>query len=117
EWISSQGEKAITTVAMTRSTWQRHHVLAEAQRIVRSTGHAADDTLAQRITAAALDEPISLPLARVADRGVARRDPSPLPLARVDAGDRADPAALRRRDGASAYTRNGTALYTSAEIL
>ena len=99
EWISAQGEKAITTVAMTRSVWQRHHVLAEAQRIVRSTGHAADDTLAQRITAAALAEPISLPLAR------------------VDDGDMAEPAALRRRDGSSVYTRNGTALYTSAEIL
>ena len=99
EWISTQGEKAITTVAMTRSTWQRHHVLAEAQRIVRSTGHAADDTLAQRITAAALAEPISLPLAR------------------IDDGDMAEPAALRRRDGSSVYTRYGTALYTSAEIL
>ena len=87
EWISTQGEKAITTVAMTRSTWQRHHVLAEAQRIVRSTGHAADDTLAQRITAAALAEPISLPLAR------------------IDDGDMGEPAALRRRDGSSVYTR------------
>ncbi len=84
---------------MTRSTWQRHHVLAEAQRIVRSTGHAADDTLAQRITAAALAEPISLPLAR------------------IDDGEMGEPAALRRRDGSSVYTRNGTALYTSAEIL
>src|SRR4029077_630893 len=28
-WISTQAEKAIATVAMTRSTWQRHHVLAE----------------------------------------------------------------------------------------
>ena len=99
EWISAQAEKAIATVAMTRSTWQRHHVLAEAQRIVRSTGHAADDTLAQRITAAALAEPISLPLAR------------------IDDGEMGEPAALRRRDGASVYTRHGTALYTSAEIL
>ena len=84
---------------MTRSVWQRHHVLAEAQRIVRSTGHAADDTLAQRITAAALAEPICLPLAR------------------IDDGEMGEPAALRRRDGSSVYTRNGTALYTSAEIL
>ena len=74
-------------------------MLAEAQRIVRSTGHAADDTLAQRITAAALAEPISLPLAR------------------IDDGDMGEPAALRRRDGSSVYTRHGTALYTSAEIL
>src|SRR6185369_16440945 len=83
EWISTQGEKAIATVATTRSVWQRHHVLAEAQRI----------------TAAALAEPICLPLAR------------------VDDGEMGEPAALRRRDGSSVYTRNGTALYTSAEIL
>src|SRR6185312_7946041 len=99
EWVTHRARQAVATVAMTRSVWQRHHVLAEAQRIVRSTGHAADDTLAQRITAAALDEPICLPLAR------------------VDAGDMADPAALRRRDGSSVYTRHGTALYPSAEIL
>ena len=99
EWISTQAHTAITTVAMTRSVWQRHHVLAEAQRIVRSAGHAADDTLAQRITAAALAEPISLPLAR------------------VDDGHMAEPDALRRRDGSSVYTRTGTALFTSAEIL
>jgi hypothetical protein len=40
ESISTQAEKAITTVAMTRSVWQRHHVLAEAQRIVRSAPDA-----------------------------------------------------------------------------
>ena len=98
EWIAHRARQAIATVAMSRATWQRHHVLAEAQRIVRSTGHAADDTLAQRITAAALTEPISLPLAR------------------IDDGEMGEPAALRRRDGASVYTRTGIALYTSAEI-
>jgi hypothetical protein len=40
EWLTDQARKAIATVSETRSTWQRHHVLAEAQRIVRSTGHA-----------------------------------------------------------------------------
>src|SRR4029077_6422781 len=99
EWITHHARQVIATVAMSRATWPHHHVLAEAQRIVRSTGHAADDTLAQRITAAALAEPISLPLAR------------------IDDGEMGEPAALRRRDGSSAYTRNGTALYTSAEIL
>ena len=53
----------------------------------------------ERITAAALAEPICLPLAR------------------VDDGEMGEPAALRRRDGSSVYTRNGTALFTSAEIL
>ena len=99
QWVTDRARQAVATVAMTRSVWQRHHVLAEAQRIVRSAGHAADDTLAQRITAAALAEPISLPLAR------------------IDDGAMGEPAALRRRDGSSAYTRHGTALFTSAEIL
>lgn len=98
EWISEQAHKAITTVAETRSTWQRHHVLAEAQRIVRSTGHAADDTLAQRITDAALAEPLSLPVAR------------------TDDGEQGEPAALRRHDRSSVYSRHGTELYTSADV-
>ena len=54
--------------------------------------------LAERIAAAALDEPISLPIARIND------------------GEMGEPAALRRRDGASVYTRSGTNLYTSAAI-
>jgi conjugative relaxase-like TrwC/TraI family protein len=99
EWITQRARQAVATVAMSRATWRRHHVLAEAQRIVRSTGHAADDTLAQRITSAALAEPISLPLARIED------------------ADMGEPAALRRRDGSSVYTRAGIALYTSAEIV
>jgi conjugative relaxase-like TrwC/TraI family protein len=99
EWIIHRARQVVATVAVSRSTWQRHHVLAEAQRIVRSTGCAADDTLAQRITSAALAEPISLPLAR------------------IDDGDMGEPAALRRRDGSSVYTRAGIALYTSAEIV
>ena len=51
------------------------------------------------ITAAALAEPISLPLARIND------------------GERSEPAALRRGDGSSVYTRNGTDLYTCAEMI
>uniref|UniRef100_UPI0009FBDAAC MobF family relaxase n=1 Tax=Mycobacterium avium TaxID=1764 RepID=UPI0009FBDAAC len=99
EWVNEQAHKAITTVAETRSTWQRHHVLAEAQRIARSTGHAADDTLAQRITEAALAEPLSLPLARIND------------------DELGEPAALRRHDRSSIYSRHGTDLYTSADVL
>jgi conjugative relaxase-like TrwC/TraI family protein len=100
EWIAAQAAKAIEVVSASRASWQRHHVLAEAQRIVRATGHASgDSTLAARITDAALTEPFSLPHARVDD----------------DTLD--EPAPLRRRDGSSVYTRHGTALYTSAETL
>ncbi|WP_336622192.1 AAA family ATPase [Mycolicibacterium fortuitum] len=99
EWITNQAHKAIAVVSESRATWQRHHVLAEAQRVVRATGHASAVDLAEKITAAALDEPISLPLARIND------------------GDRDEPAALRRRDGTSIYTRNGANLYTSAAVV
>lgn len=99
EWIATQAATAIATVSQSRATWQRHHVLAEAQRIIRATGHAGASDLAERITAAALDEPVSLPLARIND------------------GERGEPAALRRRDGSSIYTRDGTDLYTCAAIV
>ncbi|WP_268793754.1 AAA family ATPase [Mycolicibacterium wolinskyi] len=99
EWITTQAHKAIAVVSESRATWQRHHVLAEAQRIVRATGHAGAADLAEKITAAALDEPISLPLARIND------------------GERNEPAPLRRRDGTSVYTRDGAELYTSAAVV
>lgn len=99
DWVADQAAKVIDVVGATRSSWQRHHVLAEAQRIVRATGHAGDSTLAERITDAALAQPLSVPHAR------------------VDDGELDEPALLRRRDGASVYTAHGTALYTSAKTL
>lgn len=99
DWIAEQAAKVIDVVAAARSSWQHHHVLAEAQRLVRASGHASDLTLAEKITDAALAQPLSLPHARIND------------------GDLDEPALLRRRDGASVYTRHDTALYTSAETL
>lgn len=98
-WISARAATAIETVSASRATWQRHHVLAEAQRIVRASGHAADTTLADKITDAALAEPLSLP--------------------HIGAGDAemGEPSRLRRRDGASVYTRHGATTYTCREVL
>ncbi|WP_435825425.1 MobF family relaxase [Mycobacterium simiae] len=98
-WITERAAEVIATVSTARATWQAHHVFAEAQRIVRGFGRTADDTLAQRITDAALDDAYSIPIARVADE------------------DLAEPQALRRRDGVSVYTRHGAALFTSADIV
>ncbi len=98
-WVTAQAARVIDTVSATRSTWQRHHVLAEAQRVVRAGGHATDPALAEAITDAALTQPLSIPHAR------------------VDDDDLGEPAALRRRDGASVYSRHGTALYTSAKTV
>ena len=89
----------IATVAQSRATWQRHHVLAEAQRVVRGSGHAADTTLADKIADAALGEPLSLPYIGDGD------------------GEMGEPAQLRRRDGASVYTRHGATIYTCQELL
>lgn len=99
DWIASHAAQAITTVAHSRATWQRHHVLAQAQRLVRGSGHAADETLADKITEAALAEPLS----------VAHID--------IDDGEMGEPAQLRRRDGTSVHSRHGSATYTSHELL
>lgn len=98
-WISDRAREVIATVSAARATWQRHHVLAEAQRIIRATGHAADTDLAEKISDAALSEPLSVAHARISD------------------GDLSEPELLRRRDGASVYTRHGAAMFTSAEVL
>ena len=99
DWISSRAEQVITVVTQSRATWQRHHVLAEAQRAVRASGHACADTLANKITDAALAEPLS--------------------SLHIGAGDTdmGEPQLLRRRDGASLYTRHGATIYTSKQMV
>jgi conjugative relaxase-like TrwC/TraI family protein len=98
-WIAARAAQVIQTVSTSRATWQRHHVLAEAQRVVRGSGHAADTTLADKITAAALAEPLSLPHIGEGD------------------AEMGEPSRLRRRDGASVYTRHGATTYTCQEVL
>lgn len=101
KWVTGAAESVISVVSESRSRWRRHHVLAEAQRYVRTSGHAAhtDTDLAARITAAALAEPLSLAHAR------------------VDDDEQGEPDALRRADGSSVYRRHGAQLYTSAKIV
>lgn len=98
-WIAARAAQVVETVSTSRATWQRHHVLAEAQRVVRGSGHAADTTLADKITAAALAEPLSLPHVGEGD------------------AEMGEPSRLRRRDGASVYTRHGATTYTCREVL
>ena len=101
QWTRQAAQAVIGVVTEHRARWLRHHVLAEAQRYIRTQGYAAlaDPDLADRITDAALGEPLSLPHAR------------------VDDDDLGEPAPLRRRDGTSVYRRAGVAQYTSADIL
>jgi conjugative relaxase-like TrwC/TraI family protein len=98
-WIAARAGELIATVSAARSTWQRHHVRAEALRQVRAHGLAHDGALVEHLTDTALGQQFSVPHARVADT------------------DLGEPAALRRRDGASVYSRDGVAVYTSAATL
>lgn len=100
QWVHDAATTVIGVVAERRAHWLRHHVLAEAQRYIRTRGYAAHapTDLADRITAAALAAPLSLPHAR------------------IDDNDLEEPSLLRRRDGTSVYRRHGTDQYTSTEI-
>ncbi|TPG25591.1 MobF family relaxase [Mycolicibacterium hodleri] len=98
-WVVARAGEIITTVSQTRSTWQRHHVRAEALRVVRAHGVAHAVALTDRLTDTALSETFSVPHARVAD------------------AEMGEPVALRRRDGASVYHRHGIEVYTSRETL
>lgn len=99
DWITARAAQVIAAVAQSRATWQRHHVLAEAQRVVRGSGHAANVALADKITGAALAEPLSV---QYID---------------VDDAEMGEPRELRRSDGASVYTRHGSATYTCADLI
>lgn len=100
EWMHEAAQTVIATVTGSRAHWQRNHVLAEAQRYIRVNGYAAhqDRSLAEKITAAALSEPFSVPHARITDT------------------DLGEPALLRRSDGVSVYSRHGAELYTSVQM-
>lgn len=99
EWLNTQAQRVIATVSEARSTWQRTHVLAEALRVIRSTGHANSDGLAEQIADIALSEPLSVRHAASPDT------------------DLGEPAVLRRKDGSSVYRLAGSQTYTSDEIL
>jgi conjugative relaxase-like TrwC/TraI family protein len=98
EWIAEQAEQVITTVSAARSTWQINHVRAEVSRVLRYTDRHDTPELAARIIDCALGEH-SIALTTTADT------------------DLGEPAALRRSDGASVYTRHDSTIYTSTEIL
>ncbi|ETZ66899.1 AAA domain protein [Mycobacterium sp. MAC_080597_8934] len=97
QWVHDAAEAVIAVVTHNRARWQRHHVLAEAQRYVRTSGCAAiaPPDVVERITETALSEPFSVPHARVGD---------------TDVGE---PKLLRRRDGTSVYHRHGSDQFTS----
>ncbi|MGO9349428.1 MAG: MobF family relaxase [Mycobacterium sp.] len=97
-WVHEQAAAVIATVSEARATWMVNHVRAEAQRVLRYADHPGGPQVANRIVAAALSEH-SIALSTHADT------------------EKNEPAALRRRDGSSVYTRHDSTVYTSADIL
>ncbi|MBN3459738.1 relaxase domain-containing protein [Mycobacterium sp. DSM 3803] len=97
EWVSEQAATVIAAVSHDRAEWGINHVRAEAQRVLRNTGRHSDTTTLDRIVAAALGEH-SVTITTHADT------------------EMNEPAALRRRDGVSVYTRHDSTRYTSAAI-
>jgi conjugative relaxase-like TrwC/TraI family protein len=98
QWVAEQAATVISTVSASRSTWQINHVRAEVSRVLRYTDCHDTPQVAERIIAAALGSH-SIALTTTADT------------------EMNEPDVLRRRDGASVYTRHDTTVYTSAEIL
>ena len=98
KWVHEQAGIVIANVAETRSTWQVNHIRAEAQRLLRYLDHPGGPEVVKRIVAAALGEQ-SIAITTHADT------------------EMAEPAALRRRDGASVYTGHDTTTYTSADVM
>ena len=88
----------IERVSASRSTWQIHHIRAEAERQIRYADRAGDCDAVQRIVAAAVGEH-SVAVARQIDAEVG------------------EPDVLRRRDGSSVYSRHGETVYSSAAVL
>ena len=99
QWVQATADRILATVQESRSTWQTWHVRAEAQRRTRGTDvpAAAVPALVDALTTRALDASVALSGAR--------------------ADSIAEPAMLRRRDGASVYTVAGADLYTSTTVL
>jgi conjugative relaxase-like TrwC/TraI family protein len=98
KWVHEQAAAVIANVAETRSTWQVNHIRAEAQRLLRYLDHPGGPEVVNRIIATALGEH-SIAITTHADT------------------EMDEPAALRRRDGASVYTGHDTTTYTSADVM
>ncbi len=96
--IRAAAGQVIDRIQSDRATWQRWHVLAEAQRVVRTM------TLGPEFLDAVVDE-----IARVA------LDECSIELAKP--GLAVEPDALRRSDGTSVYTVAGSQLYSSRAVL
>lgn len=97
QWVTEHAQAVINTVSHTRAEWTINHVRAEAQRVLRNQGRPGDTVALNKIVHAALDE-ASIAITTHADT------------------EMGEPAALRRHDGTSVYTKHDSTRYTSAAI-
>jgi conjugative relaxase-like TrwC/TraI family protein len=99
QWIADSADHALSVVGQSRARWQQWHVRAEAARIVRAHSVPSEqmEYAITAITDAALDPQRSVALGPDDD---------------LD-----EPGVLRRSNGASVYTTEGTRLYTCESIL
>ncbi|WP_312884905.1 MobF family relaxase, partial [Nocardia barduliensis] len=103
-WIARTAERAIAVVSEHRSTWRHTNIRAEVERQIRGHITAADwDRVAEAVVSEALSP--------------SRSAPQPDPDLADEPVLRVIPAPLRRRDGASVYTRPGGQLYTTDATL
>ncbi len=97
-WVSTAADRVLDQVQTRRSTWQRWHLVAEAQRQARR-----GDVTAEQIPAL-----VGLIVEEATSRSM---------LIKSDQDSIDEPAELRRLDGQSKYAVAGSDLYTSTEIL
>ncbi len=99
QWIAESADHALSVVGQSRARWQQWHLRAEAARIVRACSVPSEqmEYAITAITDAALDPQRSVALGPDDD---------------LD-----EPGVLRRSNGASVYTTEGTRLYTCESIL
>ncbi|MCB1252985.1 MAG: AAA family ATPase, partial [Austwickia sp.] len=98
-WVDQAAAAVLDAMQTRRATWQVWHVKAEALRVAR----------AAELPAQQVPDVVDL----ITDEVLTTRC---IRLTRDEAG-LVEPAALRRRDGSSAYTVAGAQLYSSPEVL
>ncbi len=98
EWVQATAERVLDELEAHRASWQSWHLYAEAQRQVRDVAIPPDHVA--EVVQWVVDATEQLAVNLTPDR-----DPI------------AEPASLRRSDGASVYRRTGRDHFTSARVL
>ncbi|GHE06918.1 MobF family relaxase [Klenkia taihuensis] len=98
-WLDQAAQATVDRVGQSRATWNEAHLRAEGERLVRRAGVPARelDLVVDTIVSRAMSPPMSVRLTPMREDG--------------------EPAALRRRDGASVFETADSAVHTSDAVL